>query len=158
MKISSAILLLAIIGLLSSCSESYYFEKIVEFQDKEWNQDEPIDFNFTIGDSLQAYDLYLDLKASKEYPYENIYIKLETSFPTDTIISDRLSLEINNKDGSYTGECSGSSCTTRFVLQKSARFRHLGDYSLRIKQDTRDTLLEGVESLSFYIQKSVTAD
>lgn len=142
-------------SLLFSCGESYYFQKDITLELKEWGHDDMLAYEFSISDSIQPYDLYLDVVSSKDYSYENVYIKLETSFPTDTVISDRLSLELNNKDGSYTGDCSGHSCTTRFVLQKNARFKHLGDYSLLVHQDTREALLVGIESVGFYVQESV---
>jgi len=99
-----------------------------------------------LSESLK-YNLHLLVTHSKEYDYENVYMKIHTKFPTKDKREEQITIQLANKRGEWEGKCNSSSCTVKVFLLESFKFPEKGDYTFSFEQFTRDSELVGIEKL-----------
>lgn len=149
------IILIFLTGLMA-CQENYYFEETIELPINGWSVDDPISFEFNIVDSLDKFDLFLDVDHHTDYNYQNLYIKIDTEYPDKKLLSDTLSFDLANSFGNWNGKCSGESCNLRVFLAQQIRFRQVGDYKISISQHSRDIIVSHIDKLSIRLKQIKT--
>lgn len=138
------------VGIIG-CGKSAYFQDIFAPNEQVWTYDDMASFDFTITDTTSSYDMYLDVKHTHGYPFQNMYLKIISTFPDGAEVSEQHSLELQEKNGEWMGECGSKSCELRFVLREGMRFDTPGDYNISFEQFTRRDSLEGVVSLGLVL-------
>ena len=93
-----------IIILLVSCDESSLHTESKSFTDNRWDWNDPFKTSFNVEDTSKTYDLLLDLKHGDNYEFQNIYLSVSTKFPTDTIVTSLLPINMAQKNGSWYGK------------------------------------------------------
>ncbi len=150
---------IAILGLLlaitsiNSCGESYFYNQTQVIDESGWKSDEVLSFPFTLNDSTQKYNLFLDVKHLTDYDYQNLYIKIDTEYPDNKILSDTLSFDFATDIGEWNGKCNGNNCLLRVFLANEVRFKQIGDYKIRISQYSRQDIIKHIKSISFKLQE-----
>ncbi len=140
--------------LLSACGPNYQFSESIDIPAESWTYDHVIDFNFQIEDTLQIYNLILDVTHHQDFAYQNLYTRIGTYFPSGQDLTKVLSLELANKAGSWQGKCSGKYCTVQIPIQEGAYFNAVGDYKIRLEQFMRKDPIPGIKNISFHIEKT----
>lgn len=144
-------MLLSFILLLAACDSDVYFMKTEVIEESSWAFDDPKIFEFDIKDTTQRYDLILTLSHSVDYLYENLYVKIYTTFPTGNTIEDKVSLELADKLDQWEGKCKGNKCKVSILLQENIYFKEAGDYNIKMEQFNRISPLQGIEKLTLKI-------
>lgn len=147
------VLMITLLGF-TACQNDTIFEQVVKPEAETWLYHTPAEFDFSIQDTSIRYDFLLDIKHSEDYPFQNLYTKIKTSFPDATTQEDVVSLELADKLGLWEGKCRAGYCFLTIALQEGARFALLGDYSLDFEQFTRTDSLPGVAELTLRITPS----
>lgn len=137
-----------------ACGDVPVYEETQIIPNGIWSYDESREFNFTIDDATAKYNLFLDIDHSINFPFENLYLKVSTSFPDNTSVTDTLSVEMMDATSRWAGKCGGEDCDLRVFLQENTKFKESGNYTLNFEQFTRESSLRGVTALSFRIEKS----
>ena len=132
-----------------SCGSNLVYEKSYEFKDGIWNFNNPAEFDFSLADSDIKYDLQLDIEHNTSYPFENLYLRIKTEFPDQSMVYDTLSVELVNNQGGWIGKCSGDNCYLKVILQEQTKFKDAGDHRITFEQFTREEKLDGVNSMGF---------
>ena len=140
------VLLIFVIGC-----ETAYYEESYSFKNRVWQYDDPRSFSFDIVDTSQVYDLILTVDHSDQFPYQNLYVKTSTRFPSDTIIEQSLSLEMANEAGFWFGECKGPNCRLSIPIQSQVHFVESGSYTLELEQYTRTDSLIGMKAIGLKV-------
>lgn len=141
-------------SILSICAVAFischsaYFEKSYGFSSQNWGYDDAKSFSFEIDDSTQVFDMILKLEHTDEFPYQNLYLKTATQFPSDTLVEQLLSLEISDEAGNWFGTCSGANCSISIPIQTNVHFSESGIYNLSLEQYTRTDSLNGIKRIS----------
>jgi len=154
MNKSALLAILLFVVLLSSCGSEAIYEKTSEISDGEWFYSDTLTYEVTIDDTLSIYNLYLDLEHSREYPFENMYVRIHTSFPSGESLSKQVSLELANEAGIWIGDCGGEVCNTTIPIQMGAYFNQTGTYSFKLEQYMRRNPLPGVNSITLRIEEA----
>lgn len=141
--------------LLTGCSSDCIFQQTIEVPDAQWTYEDSVHFEFEIPDTTARYNLNLELEHSTDYPYQNLYVKFHTRFPSGKTIEQVVSLELTKKAILWQGQCSGKWCTINIPLQTNAIFTEPGKHSITLEQYMRKSPVEGVRSFSLCIQKAV---
>lgn len=153
-RLKSILPLLGLALLLSACGPNYQFSESVDLPAESWTYDNVIDFDFQIEDTLQIYNLILDVTHHQDFAYQNLYTRIGTYFPSGQDLTKVLSLELANKMGSWQGKCSGKYCTVQIPIQEGAYFNAAGDYRIRLEQFMRKDPILGIKNISFHIEKT----
>ncbi len=145
-------LLLFLLIFVFSCGDNHYFYKEKEMdEDNIWTYDNYFQADFDVQDSM-PYDIYLELKHTDDYPFENIYLRIIDNFKAvkDT---DVVNMNLSDTYGIWYGNKNGNTYTYPSLLRKSFKFSNKGLHSIKIEQFTRRDSLEGVATVRFYINK-----
>jgi len=145
-KYITNILLGVILVSIMSCDSAFY-KKSFFFEDQTWLYDDARSFDFSIPDTSKVYDMILTVNHTDKFPYQNLYLKTSTSFPSDTVINQLLSVELANEAGYWYGECSGPNCQISIPIQSGVHFADSGNYKLELEQHTRTDTLFGISSI-----------
>ena len=144
--------LLILIGLLSSCGPDFLYQKTVEIKSQNWTYDNPVQFGVEVRDTNILYNLFLSLKHSTDYPFENLYTKIKTQFPSGEIVEDVVSLELAGPGGIWLGDCSAKNCLLEIPIRKGAYFNQVGTYQFTIEQYMRQESIPHIHSFTLSIE------
>jgi len=142
------ILILCVFTL--ACSPTPIFEKSYNFENNLWTYQDATHFSFDSPDTTKKYDLIFDIIHGKDYSYENLYIKLLTTFPNKDTITDEISIPLITEDGHWVGR-GNSEKKVRVYLQQGLKFQHEGRYNITISQHSREKELVGIHAVSLAI-------
>lgn len=143
--------MLAVIAL-SACGPDYLIDETYDIPNDQWVYEDSVRFDFTIEDTLELYDLTLELKHTTGYPYQNLYTKIHTYFPDGQRLSKPVSLELANAAGEWRGNCNAETCTTPIPIQTGAYFNQPGNYTIVVEQFMRESPVNGVQSLTLKVR------
>jgi gliding motility-associated lipoprotein GldH len=147
------LLLLAIpILLQTACQSKYSFEEQKDIPDGQWTYPDTLDFRFTIADTSQMYNLYLDIGYADIFSTQNLYLQLHTLFPDGTRLSKQVSIDLFDAQGVPQGKCSGHTCRYPAMLQENAFFNQPGAYVITVAQHTRRDSLPGILSVGLALE------
>jgi len=147
MKLKPNILLFIACFLFFSCNEKPIFQaskSVGHF----WHKDSIIPFCFDIKDTLQAYNLFLKLKASNDYPFSNIFLITSIESPNQQIKIDTLEYLMASAEGKILGNGFSKNKESKLWLKKKHYFSQIGKHTISVEQALRKRgEIEGVEKL-----------
>jgi gliding motility-associated lipoprotein GldH len=139
--------------IMSACeSRDFIFEGKSVFEKSIWNEQDSASYEVNITDTIQLYNLGLVVEHSKNYPAQNLYLKINTTFPNGQYFSQQVNIDFANKAGKWFGDCSGDFCEVEAYIQQGAYFNQSGKYRFTIQQFTRDLDLQDIKSVAFFVE------
>lgn len=140
--------------VLASCGGSTIYE---ERHDLEgfWAKEDILKYelNVHVKDTVSLYDVQLDIEHTQDYPFENIYLRLQSQVPNRPIQVDTISVSLMDKSGNWKGKCSGENCHQIVTLTNDYRFTEKGSHSISIEQFTREDTLIGMKSIALSVKR-----
>lgn len=121
-----------------------------------WSARQVVSLPIAITDSLAEYDLYVDLRHNDAYRYANLWVFLSV-YASDSLLwsKDTLDLSLAHPSGAWLGKGLGDLFTLRAPTSyTTVRFPRTGEYTFTVEQGMRDTLLQGITDVGFWIQKA----
>ena len=143
-----------ILLLLSACHSEVVFSAKKIFDNDVWTYSDNMSIQIDNKDTIQRYDLLLEVEHSLEYRYQNIYLNIHTKFPDGNTRSQSLSIDFADKIGRWQGKCSSGYCSLPIVLQENIYFNQVGQYELVLEQHTRVDSLLGMSGLQFIVART----
>lgn len=141
------LLSLGAIFILTSCRKDILAEAGWKFGSHGWVQGDVKSFEMSAEDTTTRYSMDVDLDWLTTYPYENIYVKISTTYPSGKEVSSVVSFEMAESDGSWSGDCSGDHCTLHYTIQDGFTFPEKGTYQWSIEPYMRIDTLAAIRSL-----------
>jgi len=136
-----------------ACSGNYIYEEKVEIPQAIWEYNNKITYEFNIDDTAVKHNLYLDVTHTDQFPSQNFYTMIHTTYPSGRKVESQISIELADKLGQWYGKCSGETCKLRVVLQQNTLFKEIGLHKIIFEQYTRQKALTGVNALAFSIEE-----
>ena len=153
---NSALVLLAALTLFS-CDKKRVFDEY-KAVGSAWHKDSIVSFNLPELDSTKRYDLFVNLRANDNYPYNNLFLIVALEKPNGFTKVDTLEYQMAAPDGALLGN--GFSDIKESKLYYKENINLKGKYKVLIKQAVRETgkvpgvtLLEGITDVGFRIEK-----
>lgn len=158
----SDLLLLSFFLIILSCDNTHVFDSYKSVPNK-WHKDSVASFSFTAPDTTNYYNLYVNIRNTNNYKYNNLYliVALEASEGNTTV--DTLQYKMAAPDGTLLG--SGFSDVKENKLwykgfKTPFRFKNLGNYNVEIQHAMRNNAevngieeLEGVTDIGFRVEQ-----
>lgn len=124
-----------------------------------WEKEEVIRFELPELDTVQSYNVYLNLRNNHHYPYSNIYLIVNLEYPHGKQIVDTLQYRMAYPNGDWMGEGIGSIKENLLWYKENFQFSEKGKYTLSIEQAVRkngevegDTVLKGITDVGYRIE------
>jgi len=149
----SLFFLLTFITIAFLGCDSHLVDESKEIPNNIWTYENGLDFQFSVADTSKRYNLVLEIDHTTDYPFQNLYLKIVTTYPNGKSVDDILSVDLADKSGRWYGKCNSHNCKTTIDLQKNTFFKTPGKHTITFFQNTRKENLEGVSGLCFRISE-----
>ena len=139
-----------------SCDDQRVYERNIDFDSRYWLLNEKPELEFEISDTVQAYNLYCNVRNSLDYPFARIFITYYLKDSTGALMQKDLVSEFlfDEKTGEPFGESGlGDIYHHRIRLKQNFRFPYSGKYSMAFEQYMRRDTLQGVLAVGLRIEK-----
>ncbi len=146
-------LLIFLFTTITACDSNRLFEENRVIPNKTWSAGNKVSFQATITDTALTYNVYLNIRNTLDYPYSNLFLFLQTTFPDGHKAKDTLECLLADYDGRWLGSGVGSVKFNRFLLKKGVSFREKGVYRFDLEQAMRVPELKGIEDVGLRIEK-----
>lgn len=139
--------------LLVACTgKNYIYTQDQEIENGTWSYQDSLNYSFEIVDTAKVYNILLGLDHSVDYPYQNLYLKIHTLFPTGKRLEQQVSFELADKYGQWYGDCGSDNCELQVDLQRNAYFNAVGKHTITVEQFMRHDPIEGINGVSLSIE------
>lgn len=120
-----------------------------------------IEFTFEQKDTINPYNLFLNIRNNNEYPYNNLFVIVALTQPDSLVKIDTLEYAMAYPDGKLMGEGFSDVKENKLWYQENFTFKKPGTYSVKVSQALRktgdiagDLELNGVTEVGFRIEKT----
>ncbi|HJS01565.1 MAG TPA: gliding motility lipoprotein GldH [Flavobacterium sp.] len=156
---SKTLWLIMIVILFFSCDEKRVFDEYKALSGK-WKKEDVIRFTFNQNDTINPYNLFLNIRNNNEYSFNNLFVIVTLKQPDSLVKIDTLEYAMANPDGSLMGEGFSDVKESKLWYQENFVFKQKGNYTIEIQQALRETgsvtgveELNGVTDVGFRIEK-----
>lgn len=147
-------LLIAYCLFISSCTQIEIFEKNTTIPEYKWQQNFTATGDFIITDTISAYNIYLVLRHTDAYQYNNIWLNVGLKPPGDSMHIQKINLVLGDDANGWEGTGMNDIWDLRKLLNgEPRRFKQPGKYSFSISQIMRDNPLLHIMSVGLRIEK-----
>lgn len=149
---------LLIIFLLStlaiSCIKIDLFEKQVPIPSQQWFYNNVPQFTFHIDDTSSMYNVFVVLRHTDLYNYQNIWLRMGSKAPGDSMHFQNINLVLASDSKGWEG----SGMDDIFEVRKNispgpVSFKKTGDYTFSIAQIMRENPLKYIMNVGIRIEK-----
>ena len=109
-----------------------------------WDKDSVFSFVFDIDDANVLYKTSIIVRNTDEYPNQNIWFFVDEVSPAGGVQRDTLQYFLADDLGRWRGSGIGSIYECECIYQPQQKFHKAGQYTLRITQGMRQSLLKGI--------------
>lgn len=150
----TCMLLAGVIVTMVSCRQMEVFEKDTSIPDYQWASDFAATGTFNIADTISSYNLYLVLRHTDAYNYNNIWLNVGLQSPGDTLSFQKADLSLGNDATGWEGTGMNDIWEVRKPLALNKRFKKAGLYHFSIFHIMRDNPLPAVMSAGLRVEKT----
>lgn len=147
LSIFSIVLMLSIM----SCQSNYDYvaQDNADIPHMQWESSYIPMFTYNIQDTGKDYILGFCIRYNNDYPNENLYLFVHTQFPDGQQYTDTVSVDLFYPDGSPTG--TGKNIRELNANVSKVKFPQQGTYHIQLEQAMRNSTLNGIVSVGYYI-------
>ena len=139
---------------LNSCGDLPISSSSIEIDHNGWNSIDNASFDWDVIDLDLKYDAFIDIRHNSDYPYSNLYLFLDFTFPNGNQRSDTLACVLADERGRWFGSGIGDIIDHRVSFQENFEFPINGKYRLKVAHGMRQDPLVGITDLGFRLEKS----
>jgi len=141
------------IFFIISCNSNVYYNYNYSFKNEAWYIDDIKTFNVTIDDTSSLYDVFLNIRNTGIYPYQNLFLFITINAPTNYYYIDTLEILIADEKGKWYGKGIGNNFYQKVLFKRNVKFPYRGIYRFDIQHGMREEKLEGISDIGLLIQK-----
>ena len=139
---------------LSSCGDLPLASNSIEIDSDGWNSIDSTSFEWEVVDLDLRYNAFIDIRHNADYPYSNLYLYLDFTFPNGKQRRDTLACILADERGRWYGSGIGDFFDYRVPFRVDFEFRINGNYRLNVVHGMRRNPLPGITDLGLRIEKS----
>lgn len=161
MRNSTLVGLFCVVITFMSCDDKRVFDNYKSVP-SQWHKDSIISFKFKAPDTLNNYNLFINLRNTSDYKYNNLYLIASLKLPHGKTVIDTLEYKMANEKGEFLG--TGFSNVKENKLWYKGydnlfKFQENGEYKVTLQQAMRENgkvngvvNLEGITDIGFRIE------
>ena len=152
------VLLLGGACLLAGCSADVVFQADVPVAGGAWAQEAKHSFAFDISDTVGTHNVFIDVRHTGDYPYQDMYLFVDLEDPQGEHSVDTVDLILADGTGRWLGRGVGFIKADRHdahvLYRHRDRFPRTGRYTLTLEQAMRVDPLPGVIDVGVSIERA----
>ena len=87
-----------LIAMFTSCKQVALYERLQNIKKAAWDEQQVASFNFDMSDTVSAYNVYVIIRHTNQYPYRNIWLNVGLQQAGDTIRHQQFELPLAATD------------------------------------------------------------
>lgn len=139
--------------LLFSCDSNRVYEQYENIPDFLWNQENICRFEVEVTDTIQAYNILINLRNSGDYSYSNLWLFVKTISPDNEIVDNKIEVKLADENGEWYGSGFGDIFDLQVPFQQKVVFPKSGKYVFEITQGMYDLKLKGIVNVGIRMEK-----
>jgi gliding motility-associated lipoprotein GldH len=152
MKKKIVIFLLISISLFS-CGKTTIFEKYEKIENAIWDRNKVITFDVPIKNINKKYNIFIVVRHSEIYPFNNLYIGVDIYTPSGDKRSKDYYLELRNEDRSFKGDGLGEIWDLKVQIMKNVSFTKEGIHKFEISNLMQYPNLPDIMEIGLIVEK-----
>ncbi len=127
----------------------------------KWEMDKSVYFEFSEMDSVQDYNMFINIRNDNTFQFSNLFLITELEYPNGKTFKDTLEYKMAEPSGAWLGKGLGSIKENKLWFQENIVFPDSGVYKLNIAHAMRKNGdvngiygLEGITDVGLEIEKS----
>ncbi|HRO44943.1 gliding motility lipoprotein GldH [Agriterribacter sp.] len=154
----SAVFFAVIIGSMvlcgSSCRTIDVFEKNSSIPAQEWDRAFQPVIVFNITDTAALYNIYVTLRHTHAYNYNNIWLSVNYQLPGDTVKQQRVDIPLADNSKGWLGTGMDDIYEVRrLITPQPYRFKNSGTCTFTLEQIMRENPLKHVMNAGIRVEK-----
>lgn len=146
-------------SLLQACSTNVSYSEYQPISDAKWGLSDQFEFTIPIKDTLSLHNLYINLRNNKDYPYSNLFLITQMSFPDNTKVIDTLEYEMTDVNGRFLGSGFSDVKENKLFYKENVRFKDKGDYHFQVRHAMRKReKVVGIEYLDGVLDVGISVE
>ncbi len=137
---------------LNGCGPEPVYSESFEIGDGGWQASEALAFEWEVKDTWAEHDFFVDVRHDQTYPFSNVYLFLEFSFPNGKIARDTLGCDLADERGQWYGTGFGNLVDHRIGFRQATQFPLTGTYGVTIRHAMRTDPLPGITDVGFRLE------
>ncbi len=143
----------SLIFLLFACNKRDVYMHYVHIDKGQWHKDSVMNFDIEIEDTITLYNLYINIRNRSEYPYQNMWLFVETLRHDKLISRDTIEFYLADNKGKWFGTGVGAAFEMPVLYRQNLKFTHKGVYNFKVFHGMRDTVLKGVNDVGLHLER-----
>ncbi len=141
--------------ILFCCNTIETFEINKTIPGQAWKSDFDVKGVFTIKDTGSKYDMYVLIRHTDAYRYNNLWLNIGLQYPGEIMQYKKVNLTLGNDRNGWEGAGMNDVWYVKKKLNKLPfSFHQKGDYHFSISNIMREDPLQHVMSIGLSVQKS----
>ena len=137
-----------------SCAKIGVYEKTALIPQQSWSYYNKPSFTFTITDTATAYNVYIVIRHTDAYNYNNLWLTVASTAPGDSVRSQNINIELGNDAKGWEG----TGMDDIFEVRKNITpgpvpFKKAGNYTFTIAQIMRENPLLHILNVGIRVEK-----
>lgn len=139
---------------LAACVKTDLFEKSMVIPGNAWKNEFRPAIRFNINDTASLYNVYVILRHTDAYLYNNLWINLYIQSPGDSLKKFQLDLQLADKEKGWLGNGMDDIFEHRIrISQEPISFSHSGTYTFTLEQIMRESPLNHVMNAGVRVER-----
>ena len=139
----------------SSCKTNDFFERNIAIPNHKWERSFKPSVSFDISDTTSLYNIYITLRHTHAYGYNNIWLNVQFQLPGDTARQQRVEIPLVSNEGWLGTGMDDIYEVRRLITPQPFRFKAAGKTTFTIEQVMRETPLQYVMNVGIRVEKAV---
>lgn len=159
---NSVLLSFLFLMVITSCDSNRVFD-VYKSVPNQWHKDSIISFTIKPPDTINPYNLFVNLRNTNDYKYSNLYLIVEMDFPHGKRIKDTLQYEMAEPNGKLLGTGFTDIKENKLWYKEGVVFNETGEYKISIQHAMRENgkingviNLEGITDIGFRVETPLT--
>lgn len=139
---------------LVSCGKIDLYEKQAQIPEQQWFYNYVPEFTFHIDDTSSLYNVYIVLRHTDLYNYNNIWLNIGSRPPGDSMHFQKVNLTLASDSKGWEGRGTGDIFEVRKSISPGpVSFKTSGDYTFSIAQIMRENPLRYILNVGIRLEK-----
>lgn len=152
-KTGILLIIIVFVAIIISCDSNRVFQEYKSIDNNVWQHDDIISFDFDIEDTVSLHNLFINIRHTTNYPFNNMWLFVTSTSPEGLYVVDTVQCIFADKSGKWLGDGSGSLWDNKILWKQLVRFPNAGTYSVKYQHGMRLKSLPGVVDVGFRIEK-----
>lgn len=151
------IIILISMFCLAACTNNDIFFQYKKIPSVGWNKDSVMIFDFTVSESSVPYNIYVNIRNTSEYPYQNfwLFIKKSVASLDSTFVvvqTDTVECYLADERGKWLGSGAGAIYEMPLLIENDIHFEQK-EYRYELTQGMRNDILRGITDIGLRVEK-----